>query len=295
MPSGRGLHVPGGDLLQVAVLAADSQGAAQNRTLREWAGQCRQPDVRPFRVDPLPTSISFEQARELPQSGSGILVGVGGDDLRQVRVDAPGLLVIGQPGSGRSTALAVQALSLADESTPVVLVTPRRSELTATPVHAVRLHLTTTDNDAATKFREALASPGPLTVVVDDAELLADTALGDELTTLYRGIRDTGHRVVAATNMDGTGGFRSWFLSDLAKARCGLVLGPSSPGDAGPIGGARLPLSVLAGGIPLRAVLVHNSVVVPVQVPTVSDFSASGKRPGPPRLVMGVDGGSAAR
>ena len=115
MPNGRGIRLPGGDLLQVALLAADAQGIAQNRALREQAQRCAPVRVRPFRVDALPMAISYEQARSLPVTGDGALVGVGGDDLAQLRIDAPGVLVIGHPGTGRSTALAVQARSLAED------------------------------------------------------------------------------------------------------------------------------------------------------------------------------------
>jgi DNA segregation ATPase FtsK/SpoIIIE, S-DNA-T family len=292
MPGGRGIRMPGGDLLQVAVLTADAQGATENRALRDWAGRCPDPAVRPFRVDPLPTTITYDQACGLPGPRGGILVGVGGDDLGQLRVDTPGLLVIGQPGSGRSTALAVQALSLAAGGAAVVLVTPRRSALTgALDPAGLRLHLTATDAGAAGDLRAALAGSGPAAVVVDDAELLADTPLGEELVGWCRGIRDTGHRVLAATTPDGATGYRG-FVAELAKLKCGLVLEPASPADAGPLG-ARLPLSVLAGGIRLRSALVRGGVVVPIQVPAISD-SLAGVRPGSGWPVLGVDGGSAA-
>jgi DNA segregation ATPase FtsK/SpoIIIE, S-DNA-T family len=289
MPGGRGLRAPAGELLQVAVQGTEAQGAAQNRALRELAGQCRQPAIQPFRVDALPVAISYEQARSLPQRGSGILVGVGGDDLGQVRADAPALLVIGQPGSGRSTALAAAARALADDGAPLAVVTPRRSPLAASLDPAdIRLHLTAADTSAAGALRQALAGAGPVAIVVDDAELLADTPLGEELTAAYRGIRDSGHRLVAASAMDSAAGFRAWLVPELAKARCGLVLEPASPTDAAPFG-ARLPLSVLAGGVRLRAALVHNGSVAPVQVPEVMDHPRGQRGP-----AMGVDRGSAA-
>jgi S-DNA-T family DNA segregation ATPase FtsK/SpoIIIE len=289
MPGGRGLRAPGGELLQVAVLGNDVQGAAQNRALRELAGRCRQPAIRPFRVDALPVSITYEQARALPRRGSGILAGAGGDDLGQVYADSSALLVIGQPGSGRSTALAAAARALAEAGEPLILVTPRRSPLPAAlDPAAVRLQLTAVDAGAAAALREALAAGAPAAMVVDDADLLDGTPLGEELTARYRGIRDSGHRLVAAAGMDSASGFRPWLVPDLAKARCGLVLQPASPADAAPFG-ARLPLSVLAGGVRLRAALVQAGTVTAVQVPEISESPAGSGRP-----VLGVERGSAA-
>ena len=206
------------------------------------------------------------------------------------------MLVIGQPGSGRSTALAGQARSLAAAGESLVLITPRRSALTgAIGPAGVLLHLTATDAGAAEALATALAVAGPTGIIVDDAELLTDTPLGDELTGRYRRIRDSDHRVLAATTMDSATVFRG-LIPELAKAKCGLVLEPASSTDGTPLG-TRLPLSVLASSMPLRGALVRNGVVRPVQVPSfansVSELTQSGSAwPG-----AGVEGerGSAAR
>ena len=155
MPNGRGFQLPAGDLLQVASLSPHSQGAAENQALRDLARRAAPGASRPFRVDPLPSSISMTAALGLPGHGSGPLVGVGGDELAQIRVETPGLLVIGPHGSGRSTALAVQAASLARSGTPLVLVTPRRSTL-ASRLEPLLLHLTGSDADAAARLTAAL-------------------------------------------------------------------------------------------------------------------------------------------
>ena len=277
MPGGRGLRLPDGDLLQVAVLSAEANGAAENRTLRDWAGRGSRPAAPPFRVDPLPAAITYEQACELPGYGDGVLIGVGGDELGQVRVDVPGLLVIGSPGSGRSTALAVQACSLPGAS--VVLITPRRSILaSALDPARVLLHLTATDAGAAGALGAALAGAGPAAVVVDDAELLSDTPLGEELAARYRRIRDSHDRILAATTIDSATAFRG-LIPELAKSKCGLVLEPASPTDAGPFG-ARLPLSALASGQRLRGALVQGSLVRPVQVPSLTASAVEPTRSG---------------
>jgi S-DNA-T family DNA segregation ATPase FtsK/SpoIIIE len=129
---GRGLFAVPDDRVvevQLAVLGNDPSGSAQARELARLAGRSRYADgegtadgdgppdprpiaelneLRPFRVRPLPPSVSVRSLE--PQSAGPLwtAIGVGGDDARAVGLDlaAGGLLVAGPPGSGRSTALA---------------------------------------------------------------------------------------------------------------------------------------------------------------------------------------------
>jgi S-DNA-T family DNA segregation ATPase FtsK/SpoIIIE len=274
MPSGRGLRLPAGELLQVALVSADAQGAAQNRELRTRAAQAGRPAVRPFRVDPLPVSVTFEQACELPaRPEGGVLVGVGGDDLSQVRVETSGLLVIGPGESGRSTALAVQARSLAQAGHVLILVTPRPSSLpAAVAATPTRLHLTVTGAEAVGALQAVLAETSQAILVIDDAELLAGTPLGDEVVAQCRALRDSGHRILAATVPDSVTALRG-VTAELAKLKCGLLMEPANPLDGGPFG-VRLPLSILTTGIPLRGALVQGSRVTAVQVPDIANVRA---------------------
>ena len=275
MPNGRGFRMPDGDLLQVAVLSAETQGQPENRALRELAARCAPGSARPFRVDPLPLAISQAQALQLPAPADGILVGVGGDELGQIRVDTPDLLVIGPPGSGRSTALGIQAGSLAAAGTPLVLITPRQSTLAGRlDPAAVLAHLTATDAQAVEALTAALAGAGQAAIVIDDAELLTDTPLGNDLVSRHRGSRDSGQHMLAAASSDSASGLRG-LIPALAKGKCGLILQPASPGDGMPLG-IRLPASVLAPGVMLRGAMIHNGRVVAVQVPALGEGLASG-------------------
>src|SRR5581483_2215264 len=193
--------------------------------------------------------------------------------LHQIRIETPGLLVLGPPGSGRSTALAVQVRSLSQAGAHLVLVSPRRSALPAAlDPAAIIHHLTTSDAAAAEQLAKTLADASNTTVVVDDAELLNDTPLGQELTASYRRIRDSGHRLLAAAAAETSFGLRG-LLPELAKTRCGLVLEPASTTD-GSLLGARLPASVLAPGVRLRGALIHGGRVVAVQVPALAGTEA---------------------
>jgi DNA segregation ATPase FtsK/SpoIIIE, S-DNA-T family len=287
MPSGRGLRLPDGALLQVALVSADARGAAQNRELRTRAGHVGRPVNRPFRVDPLPVAITFEQACELPAGpGDGVLVGVGGDDLSQVRAETPGLLVIGPSGSGRSTALAVQARSLAQADHPLVLITPRPSTLAGAIAPAsVRLALAGTGAEEARALHAVLVETSQAVLVIDDAELLAGTPLGDEVLTQCRVLRDSGHRILAATVPDSVSTLRG-ITAEVAKLKCGLLLEPANPLDGGPFG-VRLPLSILTTGIPLRGAFVQGSRITAVQVPSVAAVRAEPAWSGPDRANPG--------
>jgi DNA segregation ATPase FtsK/SpoIIIE, S-DNA-T family len=138
----------------------------------------------------------------------------------------------------------------------------------------VLLHLTSSDAAAVDSLTATLAGVTGAAIVVDDAELLTDTPLGNELTASYRRIRDSGHRLLAAAAADGSFGLRG-LVPELAKTKCGLVLAPASPTD-GSVLVPRLPASVFAPGVTLRGALVHHGRISAVQVPAWPDSPADG-------------------
>ena len=129
-----------------------------------------------------------------------------------------------------------------------------------------------TGTEAAGALRAVLAEKSQAVLVIDDAELLAGTPLGDEAVAQCRVLRDSGHRILAATVPDSVGTLRG-ITAELAKLKCGLLLEPASPLDGGPFG-VRLPLSILAAGTPLRGAVVQGSRITAVQVPSFADVFA---------------------
>ncbi|MDQ1654779.1 MAG: segregation ATPase FtsK/SpoIIIE, family, partial [Cryptosporangiaceae bacterium] len=130
--------------LQVALLTADTSGAAQAAELSSIAADATARDesvpgsLRPFRLGELPSEIPYADAAALrPQSaGPGwVLAGVGGDQLTAYGPDLaagiPAFLVAGPPKSGRSTALVAMARSAVDSGHEVIAVAPRSSPLRA--------------------------------------------------------------------------------------------------------------------------------------------------------------------
>ncbi len=112
--------------------------------------------------------------------------------------------------------------------------------------------------------------------MIDDAELLTDTPLGNELTACYRRTRDSGHRFLAAAAADGSFGLRG-LVPEPAKTKCGLVLAPARTTD-GSVLGARLLTSVFAPGVILRGALVHHGRITAVQVPMWPGAQRTGPR-----------------
>jgi S-DNA-T family DNA segregation ATPase FtsK/SpoIIIE len=276
MPPGRGLLPTAGGVLevQVGLLDPDPSGPAQVAALQRLARSVERGALpraqRPLRVDALPVRVTAAEALALdpelaPPSPLWALLGAGGDALGPVGVDllqtSPGFVVGGPPRSGRSTVLETMARSLAGRGVPVVLVTPRRSPLRGLALPRV-LGVVGANDDAAllTKLVDGVDR---YVVLVDDAELLLDTALDERLGRLVRAARDADQAVVAAgTTGDLSSQYRG-FVVDVRRSRSGLLLSPQSQGD-GDLLGVRLPRNMVAGPLG-RGLLVVNGAVTPVQ------------------------------
>ena len=277
MPAGRAMVVPSGVELQFGLLAPDPDGSAQTAALERLAGTlARRWDgvgeaLRPHRVDPLPSQLT---ATELARLGGvatepGVVtVGAGGDHLGPVTIDladAGTFLVCGPQRSGRSTALAALVTSLRGTSPdrPVIACCPRPSPLTGLDgVTVLR------GSDPGGEFEDALiAADGPVAVVVDDAELLAEGAVADVLEGLVRTARDEGHVVIAAGSTEDLmlQRYRGW-LATMRRGRTGLLLNPTSYVD-GEVFDLRLPRSTCGGWPPGRGLLVTRGDTTAVQVP----------------------------
>jgi S-DNA-T family DNA segregation ATPase FtsK/SpoIIIE len=151
-----------------------------------------------------------------------------------VDLATPGLrlLVAGPPRTGRTTALQVVLAQVADP-TGVLVVAPARSPLART---AVARGVRVVDPQAAGEAADGLPPDGLL--LVDDAERLTDTVLGERLTDLVRRRQDELRVVLTARTDDAAVAYRG-LLSEVRRARAGVLLAPA-PAD-GDILGLRLP------------------------------------------------------
>ncbi|MFL6131059.1 MAG: FtsK/SpoIIIE domain-containing protein [Mycobacteriales bacterium] len=281
MPPGRGFRNDSMIETQVALLDPDRSGPAQLRELGRIAREAHERDAtvprahRPARVDLLPVRISLREVLDMgapprPASPMWALVGVGGDELRPLGVDldddGPGFVVGGPARSGRSTALLTVAGSLLDGGSELVVVTPRPSPLRAmagTPGVLGVLTGTPTEQDVYALLDQAL---GPVTVLVDDGELLTDAPCAVAFEAVLREGRD-GQRalVVSGTTGEMVNGYRG-YLVEARKTKSGLLLSPEHPME-GELLGIKPPRSALGPMPKGRGLLVLRGSYLPVQVP----------------------------
>ncbi|MGY1794186.1 FtsK/SpoIIIE domain-containing protein [Geodermatophilus sp. SYSU D00525] len=161
-------------------------------------------------------------------------LGPGGDEGGVLTVDllrAGGLLVVGPPGSGRTTTLAALGATLTAAGVPVVhLARGDRSAPDGLPVLPA-------DDVAGWRVWRAGLAGRPGAVLLDDAGRLADSPVG---TALAGGDRTDGEVLVLAAGTAGelSPAFRGP-VAELRRGRSGLLLCPG-PGDADLLG-TRLP------------------------------------------------------
>ena len=263
---------------QVALLDSDPSGQSQVAAIRRLGERAREKygqsprGQRPLRVDPLPVRITASEVLRLdpgftPPSPLWALVGAGGDELSaqgiDLRDEGPGAVVAGPPRSGRSTALLTMTRSLLNAGTPVVVITPRRSPLRVLDGDAGVLAVL----GATSAEHELLAAVEGLeryVVVVDDAELMADSMLSEPLSRVLVSGRDADHGLILAGATADLGRAYAGFVPAALKSRCGVLVAVESPGD-GDLFGVRLPRG--AGPGPLgRGLLVRPGAAAPVQI-----------------------------
>ncbi|MGH3278963.1 MAG: FtsK/SpoIIIE domain-containing protein, partial [Trebonia sp.] len=259
IPPGRAFRTGTGIEVQVALLAPDLSGQGQAAALREIAASRAARDApvpaprRPFRVDVLPSRITFGEAWDMrPATASGPLwglVGVGGDQLAACGPDlasgVPAFIVAGPPKSGRSTILVSMARSFLAAGTPVVLATPRPSPLRSLDGHEGVLRVFTGDDLDEEEFADALRSAGGrCAVMIDDAEMLKNCDAGGELSRIIALGADSGHALVFGGDADDVCiGFSGWQV-DAKRARRGCLTSPQTLPE-GDLVGVRLTRSII--------------------------------------------------
>ena len=282
IPPGRAFRSGTGTEMQVALLAPDASGQGQAAALAAIATQCRSRDhavpapQRPFRVDLLPSGVSFAQAWPLKPASAGPLwglVGVGGDTLAALGPDlasgVPCFIVAGPAKSGRSSILLSMARSFLAAGTPVVLVAPRPSPLRPLASSPGVLRLFDRSQLGEGELAEALTSfDGRGVVIIDDAELLRDCDATPELSRLIASGGDTGRALVFAGDSDSIGlGFSGWQV-EAKRARRGCLTAPATLPE-GDLIGMRLPRGAIDQPPSPGRCLLHtgNGNLITVTVP----------------------------
>ncbi len=284
MPPGRAVTVDGAIETQVALLADDESGQGQAAAIAEIAKAAHVRDAlvprasRPFRVDVLPSRITFDAALELlpAEVGAGFaLVGVGGDELVAAGPDLTGggataFVVAGAARSGKSTVLAVMAESLLRQGTSIVVCAPKASPLRAFAGRKGVLDVIKEASTPAGRWRELLATdPGrPLVLVLDDGDVLRDCPASEVFRAVVKGYAGSGRSLVLGGNADSICTGLSGWQVDAKKARQGVLLSPQGSTD-GDLIGVRVPRSAVGGPVQPGRGLLHlgDSSVLTVAVP----------------------------
>ncbi len=278
MPAGRVIRLRDAMVAQVAVLGDDPAGSVQVMQVRALLERTQDRDAsvpadrRPWRVSALPTTCRLSELHggllrepllggsplSTPPGGPGaLLIGVGGDEACSIGVPldpATGgcALVLGAPGTGRSTALHTLAQSARTQGRAVVAVDGSSADPTALR-------------------RQLEYDPRPL-VTVDDVERLADTPVEDVLLSWANALSTRGGALVVAADSERAGTAYRGLVPIAARDRTGLVLCPQTAGD-----GSALGVSAPTGGllVPGRAVLVHRGQTTPLQVAVAAPDQSS--------------------
>ena len=252
LPAGRGIRAADLAVVQIASVDAESLDRAAS-----WP-----PALRPARrFDPLPARVPLHA---LGGGSSGLIVGLSGDDLAPVVVDPDdaggSFLVAGPPRSGRSTALVSIAAQL--QGRPVVALCGRRG-----PLRQRRDLALVADPANVDEVRGAFAAVADgATLLVDDVDLIDDTAVLDGIEAAVRSARDGGGFVVLAGATETMSASFRGPIAQARRARSGLLLRPEGPHD-GELLGVKLRRRAGHSDPPGRGVLALRGRVVPVQVP----------------------------
>ncbi|WP_406468885.1 FtsK/SpoIIIE domain-containing protein [Streptomyces hirsutus] len=286
IPPGRAFRNEAGTETQFALLAEDTTGQGQAAALTAIGvvAAARDADVprarRPFRVDSLPSRISFPEAWELrdPEASRSklwALAGIGGDEIVGFGPDlaegVPAFVVAGPAKSGRSTVLMNIAQSFLAHGTRLVVAAPRQSPLRRLDGTDGVLKVFTGDDIDEDDFEELIdeaSTEEPIAVLIDDGEILEDCDAGSQMKKLVsRGAERGLALVIAGDEEDVCSGFSGWQV-DAKKARRGILLSPqeSSSGD---LIGVRLSRSMVGGQVVPGKGMLHlgdgelRTVVVP--------------------------------
>ncbi|MGW1216233.1 FtsK/SpoIIIE domain-containing protein [Streptomyces sp. NPDC002499] len=274
IPPGRAFRNETAAETQFALLSEDTTGQGQNAALVAIgeAAAARDAQVprerRPFRVDVLPSRISFEDAwamRDSATAGTPLwaIAGVGGDELTAFGPDlaqgVPAFVIGGPAKSGRSTVLLNFARSYLTQGVRLVVAAPRPSPLRELDGQEGVLKVFTgrdVDEDELEELVGTASPAEPIVVLVDDAEVLDDCDAEDVFKRIVeRGVEEGLAVVIAGDEDEICDGFSGWQV-DAKKARRGILLSPQESGS-GELIGIRTNRSMVGGPVTPGKGMLH--------------------------------------
>ena len=273
MPPGRAIRSDDHAEVQFAVLGCDPSYGEQCRAIAGIAAATKPRTIAPvITLRPLPRRVQLATLGRADLERP--MLGVGGDGAEPIRLDlfaSPGtFLVAGPPRSGRTTTLTVLGKQLKSANIEILVAAPTRSELAR---FAYSAGVPVWDVDAGVDSL-TVAPRGRRVILIDDAEMFVDTAVGAALTDFVRRTDADQVAVVAARTDDLAVSYRG-LLFEAQRGRTGLLLQPAA--SDGEVFGVRLKRSrtsvlpgrgVLVGNLPRLTGLAVSGGLIPVQVAT---------------------------
>ncbi|HEY4376671.1 MAG TPA: hypothetical protein VGM93_05915, partial [Acidimicrobiales bacterium] len=263
LPPGRGLLAEAAVVVQVARAHPDLARAVVGvADQSEGPPPHRRPATFGVLPDDLSTTSVAAAARPVVRAGLWrIPLGLADEDLAPAHLLLhPGehALIAGPGRSGRTTALCsiAQAVGGHPAGVLVVAVADGRSPLRS----AAGVVLAFPPHEVASRIDRLRRHPGPVVVLVDDAERLDDAPMADLVT-------DAGPdlHVVAAGRADALRHAFGHWTQHVRAARTGVLLQPDLDLD-GDLLGCRLPRRMPRGPAPGRGWLVTNGSAELIQV-----------------------------
>lgn len=275
LPPGRGFTDKGMEV-QIPIVGPDPAGSAQAATLSQLGADLRRRygAVEVPQIKLLPKDVGRSS---LPPAQSPMEAVVGLEDrgLQPVRIDLDEghFVVAGPRRSGRTTALATFALSLAaaPDPVPLHLLAPRqRTPLAQLGVWASTALGTDACVERAGKIAEEGRSRPPGSscagiLVIDDGEDLADGSVMDLDWIAQRG-REQGLRILVGVETQAAQRAFAGWLTQVLRERQGVLLDPDPAIDGTLIGAPQLPRRTGGPWPPGRGYLVRRGVVDLVQL-----------------------------
>jgi DNA segregation ATPase FtsK/SpoIIIE, S-DNA-T family len=232
LPAGRGIRATDLALVQIARPDDTTVVAATH-----WP-----PPHRPARrFDPLPELVPLGSLLTSAEPLTPrVTLGLNADDLEPLSVARSELgtsfMIVGSPGSGRSTALLLIARQLSNRRV-AVSCGPRSPLLD----HLDAIHLPRDDQDHAVALLDSLYTSGEAPdILIDDIDLLAEGPLWARVAELIQTPADATQIIAMAGSIDTMSAAFRGPIAQARRARLGLLLCPSGPHD-GELFGVRLP------------------------------------------------------
>ena len=273
---GRCFRAISGEEIQVALLTEGNSVKSQRDALGQLgqAWPALSPGAEPFRVDALPPHVELREALTMgkaPTTPMACLAGVGGDTLTGSWLDlsevGPALVVVGPPGSGRSSALRSITKTLTLQGCSVVVIAPRKSVLLDLRGETGVIQVFEGKDGHAPDLGAWRDFEGPLVVVIDDAEQVEpDHPVLNELATARR--EDRG--VLLAGNLDDIRDAFRGFTAASKRSGTGILLSPKSHLDAAVFNGSLPRGSGFSGPAGRGYLFVRGRLAGQIQVPVSS-------------------------